>query len=160
MSIKRAPRVAFSLNIAPKWRARFDLSRFMTRQLSKRFGSIPLHPGFILGTSVLVVSLNGERFLIGICRVKYPGSTKKEWQIEINPSRFPVPSKRFPEAEQEKYANDLKIISNEIHAVLAKTPGVTRLRWFFVGWGFVKPGVRTPRELPWRMDVSEVRQGS
>ncbi len=153
MSIKQAPRVAFSLNIVPKWRARLDLARMMTRQLSKSLGCIQLHPGFILGTSVLVVSVNGEKFLIGICKVKYPGSAIKEWQIEVSPARFSVPRKHFPEDAQEKYAKELMNISNKIQAVLARTPGVTRLRWFFVGWGFKTPGVHTPLELPWRVDV-------
>jgi len=154
-SIKRAPRVAFGLNIVPKWRARFDLARMMRRQLSERFGHILLHPGIIFKLSVLGLKMNGEGFLVGIRENKYPGNTARMWEIAINPSRYPVPTKSFPEDEQERYAKDLMLISNEVHAVLARTPGVTRLRWWFVGWDVGNPGVRTPRELPWHVDVPE-----
>ena len=78
----------------------------------------------------------------------------------INASRFPEPGKRFPEDEQERYAKDLMVISNEVHAVLAGTPGVTRLRWWFVGWDVSKPGVKSPEELPWHLDVLGPGQSS
>ena len=156
MSVKKAPRVAFGLEIVPRWKARLDLARMMRRQLSKRFGRILFHPGFISKLSVLGLELNGERFLVGIRENKYPGNTAKMWEIAINPARFPVPTKSFPEDEQERYAKDLIVISNEVHAVLARTPGVTRMRWWFVGWDVGNPGMRTPRELPWREVVSEL----
>lgn len=153
---KKAPRVGFGLEIVPKWRARVDLARMMTRQLSKRFGRIPLYPGYFFRNSVLVVTLNGEKFHLLVRQNKYPGNPVRMWEIMINPSRFSVLSERFPEDEQERYAKDLKVISNEVHAVLARTPGITRLRWWFVGWDVNQPGVRTPAELPWRVDAPEL----
>lgn len=155
MSKKKVPWAGFGLQIVPKWRARIDFARMMTRQLSKRFGRILLAPGFFFRASVLAVDLNGEKFLIGIRENKSLGNPERMWEIWVGPSRFPVPSDHFPEDEQEKYAKDLMIISNEIHAVLTRTPGVTRLRWWFTGWDVTKPGVRDPRELPWNVDVSE-----
>lgn len=155
MSVKRAPRVGFGLELRPKWRARVDLARYMTRKLSKRFADVRLYPGYVFRASVLVVNLNGERFFIAVRKDKYRGNTGSMWDILINPSRFPEPGKRFPEDEQEKYAKDLRLISNEIHAVLARTPGVTRLRWWFFGWDVNKPGVRTPSQLPWLVDVPD-----
>lgn len=160
MSINRTPWVGFDLQIVPKWRARIDLARMMARQLSKRFGRVRLSPGFLFRVSVLVVSLNGEKFLIGIRENKHPGNTVRMWEIWASPSRYPRSSDHFPEDEQERYAKDLMVISNEIHAVLARTPGVTRLRWWFAGWDRMKPAVRTPRELPWDKDSAEVHQNS
>jgi hypothetical protein len=145
MGTKRAPRVAFSLNIVPKWRARIDLARMMSQQLSTRFGHISLHPGYFFRASVLVVNLNLERVLVGVRENRYPGNTARFWEIAINPSRFPAPAKRFPDDEQERYAKDLLVISEEVHAVLTRTPGVAQLRWWFVGWDVGKPGVRRPR---------------
>jgi hypothetical protein len=153
MSIKQAPRVGFGLQIVPKWRARLDLARMMTRQLSKRFGHIPLYLGFFFWNSVLVVSLSGEKFLVVVRENKYSGNAVRMWEISITPSKFPVPAKHFPQNEQEAYAKDLIVISNEVHAVLRRTPGVTRLRWWFVGWDVSKPGVRSPAELPWNAQV-------
>lgn len=133
-----------------------DLARMMSRQLSKRFGRIQLFPGYFFRNSVLVVTLNGEKFQLLVRQNKYPGNPVRMWEIMINPSRFSVLSERFPEDEQERYAKDLMIISNEVHAVLARTPGITRLRWWFVGWDVNQPGVRTPAELPWRVDAPEL----
>jgi hypothetical protein len=127
----------------------------MTRQLSKRFGRIPLYPGYFFRNSVLIVTLNGEKFHLLVRQNKYPGNAVRMWEIMINPSRFSVLSERFPEDEQERYAKDLMVISKEVHAVLARTPGITRLRWWFVGWDVNQPGVRTPAELPWHVAAPE-----
>jgi hypothetical protein len=78
------------------------------------------------------------------------------WEILIHPSRFPEPGKCFPEEDQERYAKDLRLISDEIHAVPARTSGVTRLRWWFFGWNVNKPGLRTPSQLAWRVDAPEL----
>lgn len=160
MSIKRAPRVGFGLQIVPKWRARVDLARWLTRQLSKRFGQIPLYPGFFFRASILVISLNNKKFHVRVRENKYPGNTMRMWEIGVNPSIFfPVLGERLAENEQERYAKDLLAISNEIHAVLTKTPEVTGLRWWFAGWDVKKPGVPTPAKLPWRIDASESADG-
>jgi hypothetical protein len=91
---------------------------------------------------------------------KYPGNTVRFWQISINPPGFPAPAKRFPDDEQERYAKDLLVISNEVHAVLTRTPGVAQLHWWFVGWDVNKPGVRRPVDLPWREDAGVMRKDS
>lgn len=160
MSINRTPCGGFGLQIEPKWRARIDLARMMARQLSKRFGHIRLSLGLFFRVSVLVVNLNGEKFLVGIRENKHPGHTVRIWEIWVSPSRFPLASDHFPEDEQDRYAKNLMVISNEIHAVLSQTPGVTRLRWWFAGWDRTRPGVRTPRELPWPKDSAAVDQDS
>jgi hypothetical protein len=105
------------------------------------------------------VTLNGEKFIVLVRENKYPGNKVRMWEIMINPYRFPTPSERFPEDEQERYAKDLMTLSDEVHAVLTRTPGITRLRWWFVGWDVTKPGVQTPAELPWHIDALEERQG-
>lgn len=163
MSTKRAPRVGFSLELVPKWRARIDLARMMARQLSKRFGHIPLYPGyFFFNSSALLVTLNGEKFVVLVRqdKSKYPGHKDRMWQVLISPYKFRSPAVCFPEDEQERYAKDLMSISKEVHAVLFRTPTIRRLRWWFVGWDMNQPGVRTPAELPWRLDASEMHQDS
>lgn len=109
---------------------------------------------FPSGSSVLLVTLNGEKFVVLVREDKYmyPGHKDRMWQILISPYRFRSPAVCFPEDEQERYAKDFMAISKEIHAVLARTPGIARLRWWFVGWDVNQPGVRTPAELPWRLD--------
>jgi hypothetical protein len=157
MSTKRAPRVGFALNIVPKWRARLDLARMMTRQLSKRFADIRLYPGYLFRNSVLLVTLHGEKFVVLVRedKYKYPGHKDRMWQILISPYKFRSPAAWFPEDEQERYAKDLMAISREVHAVLSRTPTVRRLRWWFVGWDVNQPGARTPAELPWCVDAAE-----
>ena len=157
MSIRRAPRVGFALNIVPKWRARVDLARMLTRQLSKRFAEIRLYPGYLFRNSVLLVTLNGEKFVVLVRedKYKYSGHKDRMWQILISPYKFRSPAVCFPEDEQERYAKDLMAISKEVHAVLFRTPTIRRLRWWFVGWDVNQSGVRTPAELPWRVDPAE-----
>jgi hypothetical protein len=115
-----------------------------------------LYPGYFFRASVILVNLNGEGFFIVVRKNKCPGNTGSMWGILINPSRFPEPGKSFPEDDQERCAKDLRLISDEVHAVLARTSGVTRLRWWFFGWDVNRPGVRTPSQLPWRVDVPEL----
>ena len=109
MSIKKAPWVGFELQIVPKWRARIDLARMMTRQLSNRFGHILLSPGFFFRASVLAVDLDGEKYFVGIRENKNSANSLRMWEIWVGPSRFPVPSDHFPEDEQEKYAKNASI---------------------------------------------------
>lgn len=52
---------------------------------------------------------------------------------------------------------DLMLISDVIHTLLADTPRITQLRWFFEGWDNNTPGVPTPADLPWDVEISEVR---
>jgi hypothetical protein len=132
----------------------------MKLQLSKRFGRVQLYPMYLLTVSQLVVTVNAERFIIAIFKMKSSGKWVGTWQISISPYRFPRPAKRYPEDEEERYAKDLSVISNEVHAVLARIPGIERLRWWFVGWESGKPGVRTPRELPWHADRLAMSQDS
>lgn len=119
-------------------------------------------PRVLFRNSVILVTLNGEKFvaLVRQDKFKYPGHKDRMWQILISPYKFRSPAMRFPEDEQERYAKDLLAISKEVHAVLIRTPTVRRLRWWFVGWDMNQPGVRTPAELPWHIDCSKVRQGS
>jgi hypothetical protein len=157
MSIRRAPRVGFALNIVPKWRARVDLARMLTRQLSKRFAEIRLYPGHLFRNSVLLVTLNAEKFVVLVRedKYKYSGHNDRMWQILISPYKFRSPAVCFPEDEQERYAKDLMAISKEVHAVLFRTPTIGRLRWWFVGWDVNQSGVRTPAELPWHVDAAK-----
>lgn len=151
------PRVGFGLQIVPKWRARVDLAKWLTRQLSKRFGHIPLYPGYLFRASILVVSLNNEKFHVRVRELKRAGSTMRMWEIGVNPSCFfPLFGERLPENEQERYAKDLLAISNEIHAVLSGTPEVTRLRWWFAGWDIKTPAVPTPAKLPWHVNTAQL----
>lgn len=157
MSIKKAPRVTFSLEIVPKWRSRVELARSMRRQLSKRFRHIcSSHSIDFFRLSGLAVNLNDEYVLVGIGTYRESRNSMSMWEIAVNPARFPVPSKNFPEHEQKKYAKDLLLVSEEIHAVLIRTPGVAHLRWYFEGWDVRIPGVRTPAELPWRVNDAEL----
>ena len=149
--IKKAPRVGFSLNLVPRWRARVDLARVIARHLSKRFGRISVHPGYLFRASVLALMTNGEGFLLALRENRNPGNPARSWEILINPSRYPSPGKHFPNEEENKYAKDLLAVSTAVHAVHSEIAGVERLRWWFVGWEVNKPAVRTPGDLPWHL---------
>jgi hypothetical protein len=157
MSIQRVPRVGFSLELLPARRAREELAGMLHRHLSKRFGPVRAFRRFLFPVSLLTLNLAEDKYVVAINREKPKNRDQGEWHVAIDPLEYPVPMKNLPKHEERKYARNLMIISDEIHVLLAGTPGVTRLRWFFDGWDARKPGVRTPGELPWYVDVSGLR---
>jgi hypothetical protein len=125
------------------------------RHLSQHFGQIRSIQRLVLPVSVLLLKLPGGDFTVTIRRVLRKRFA--EWRIGVDPLAYPGLWKKLPKEEERKYAKDLLLISTEIHALLTSVPGITRVRWFFEGWNLRRPGVRTPAELPWYMDVPELR---
>lgn len=156
-SIQRVPRVGFGLEQQPARRARREIAGMLERHLSKRFGPVRSFRRYFLPVSLLMLNVNGNNFVASIARERLKGQDDGEWCVAVNPLDYPVPKKNLPEDEERKYARDLMLISDEIQTLLTNTPGVTRLRWFFEGWDVDKPGVRDPAELPWHVDVPELR---
>lgn len=157
MSIQRVPRVGFSLELLPARRAREELTGMFERHLSRRFGPVRTLRRFIFPVSLLTFNLAEGKYVVAINRETRKNRGHGEWYVAIDPLEYPVPMKNLPADEERKYARNLMVISDEIHALLASTPGVTRLRWFFDGWDARKPGVRTPVELPWYVDIPGLR---
>jgi hypothetical protein len=111
---------------------------------------------WIFPVSLLKITLPAGDFSVGIARRRRKGPNYGTWSISIDPVIGRVPG-NISNEEQRKRAKDLMLISEEIHALLADIPGVTGLRWFFEGWDNKTPGVRTPADLPWHVDIPELR---
>jgi hypothetical protein len=124
------------------------------RHLTKRFGPVRMFKRVFLPVSILTFNVLETKFVIAVTperRKKYDN----EWYVSVDPIEYPV-SKDLPRELEMKYAGNLLAISEEINVLLTDIPGVTRLRWYFEGWDKKKPGVRTPAELPWHMDVLQL----
>lgn len=148
--------MAFNLELVPARGARKELTRRFERHLSKHLGPVRTIGRWIFPVSVLQITLATGNFSVGITRRRRKGPTYGEWRIFIDPVMGRAPGDISNE-EQRKCAKDLMLISGVIHTMLADIPEVTRLRWFFEGWNNKIPGVGTPADLPWHLDVSELR---
>lgn len=152
MIIQRYPRVSFNLELLPARGARKELARRFEQHLSKHFGPVRTRR-LLFPIYLLILKLSSGDFAVGIARRRRWGPDYRAWYIAIDPARGNVPNE-----EQRKHAKDLILISDEIHALLSGIPEITRLRWYFDGWDNKTPGVRTPAELPWHLDIPELRR--
>jgi hypothetical protein len=107
---------------------------------------------------MLIVSVNGREVLVSLMR---DGSRRelpeyqRDWMVLLDPFSGPVWQVLRHDSERG-YESEFLAVSNEVHALLGEVPRITRLRWYFKGWDPKKPAVRTPSELPWRMDDAEL----
>jgi hypothetical protein len=159
MSIKRLPRIAFDLDLLPgrfklllEPRTRKDLVRRFEQPLSKHFGRVRVVQLLFPPVSVIKLTLNGTDFAVGIGRRRRTPN-RRAWLVAIDPF---VP-RNLSNEELRKYAKDLMLISDKVHATATSIPGITRLRWYFEGWDLNTPTVGTPADLPWHVDIPELR---
>ncbi len=155
--LRLAPRAMFTLDAPPALGARGKLADMFARRLSERFGPIRVVRRVIYPVAFLAFKVGGVDYSVGITRRRHRGPRKGEWYVLIDPLDAASGVTNPTIDEQRTYARDLRLVSDEIHAVLSTAPGVARLRWFFEGWDVEKPGVATPPELPWQAGVPEAR---
>lgn len=152
MGIQKVPRVWFRAELSSVRGARRELSRMLERHLSARFGPVRSCWLPFLSISQLMLNVDGNDFLVALAQEKRTVPGTGPWLLTINPLDYPVPKRSLPKEREKTYSKGLMLISDEIEVLLANTPTVTRHRWFFEGLGG-KPGVKTPAELPWHMDI-------
>lgn len=140
------PRVAFRLDGLNSRRAQKEFARMLQQHLSITFGPIRFVRQFPFAASVLVLTVDGDEFYVGVRYV--PRDRESYIAIHFLPS--------IPKDEERKVTRHLMRICDEINALLINMPAVTRLRWYLEGWDVKKPAVRTPGELPWKLDVPEL----
>lgn len=145
----------FTLDPLPAFGARGKLADMFARRLSDQFGPIQVVRRMIYPVAFLVFKIGGIGYSVGVSRRKPPAPRKGEWYVSIDSIDAASGLTNPTPDEQWAYARDLRLISDEIHAVLSTASAVTRLRWFFEGWDVKKPGIRTPAELPWQSAFRE-----
>lgn len=161
MSLRKLPRGAFGFELQPALPARQELADLLKEGLSKRFGSVQVRGSLIqrfYRVSMLIVPVNDKKLLVTLLR---DGSRRelpeyqRMWKVLVDP--FPGSTWQVLRHDSEKgYEGELLSVSNEIHSLLVHVPRITGIRWYFKGWDRTKPAVRTPSELPWRMDDAEL----
>jgi len=153
--LRLAPRAMFTLDPLPALGARGKLADMFARRLSDQFAPIQFVRRMIYPVAFQAFKVAEVNYSVGISRRRLRAPCKGEWYISIDYVDAASGITNPTTDEQWAYARDLRLISDEIHAVLSTAPGVTRLRWFFEGWDAKKPGVRTPAELPWQAAFRE-----
>lgn len=152
----RMPRAMFSLD-SPRGRAaRNTLPNMLARQLSEKFDTIEVFPRTMFSVACLKFKVNRVDFVVRIGQKKARERRIGEWFVAVDPFDVPAPLASLSRNEQVEYAKDLRLISDDIHAVLVAMSGVSRLRWFVDGWESGKPGVRTPADLPWHLGIRDL----
>lgn len=119
--------------------------------------SVPRSRLNILPVSQLMLAADGKKFLVAFACEKRSVQDGCAWLLTINPAAYPVPRRPLPKDVEGTYSKGLMLINDEVEAVLTNTLGVARKGWFFEGWEAKRSGVRTPAELPWQVDVPEMR---
>lgn len=159
MSMRRLPQAVFNLELLPDRRAYKDLTRMFEQHLSKHLGDVSVFgPWLFLGSTLKVELATGDVF-VGIARRTRRGPNYRAWWIDIS-SSFGGALDTSSE-DETKYAKELRLVSDVIHAMLVDNPGVTQLRWFFKGWDNKTPGVPTPADLPWHaLEIPGVRDAA
>jgi hypothetical protein len=125
-SVQFCPAVSVQLTPAPYIEVRkVPLHRFLERHRRTWAVNAPTGPG-----SAFFVLL-----------VKRQKRDKDEWMILVAP---PLYLKRPRDAFVE-----LPRLCGEIHEFLTTTPGISKIRWYFQGFGAYFGVAPTPDELPW-----------
>jgi len=83
-------------------------------------------------------------FTVALSRNRYE---KDEWIILIGPNDVPFPWMRG--CSTPEYVPQLRQVCGAVHALLAATPGITRIRWYFQGAGYQSDATAMPEELFW-----------
>lgn len=158
-AIRKLPRAVFGLELQPAGSVRQELADLLKGALSKRFGLVQVRYPFIqrfYRQSMLILSVNGKDVLVRVLRNESRQEQpeyQREWMVLVD--RFSGPVWQVLKHDSERgYESEFSAVSDEIHELLIKIPGITRLRWYFKGWDPKKPAVQTPAELPWQSDGS------
>jgi len=161
MSLRKLPRAIFGFELQPALPARQELSDLLKEGLSKRFGPVKVKYPLIqrlYRESMLILGVEGKEVLVSLLRDGSRGELpeyQREWMVLVDPFSGPVWQVLRHDSERG-YEGVFLAVSNEIHALLGAIPRITGLRWYFKGWDSKKPAVRTPSELPWRLDDGEL----
>jgi hypothetical protein len=124
-----------------------ELLRILEGHLSARFGSLQRSRSWFWGPRVLVLQV-GQKSITVVWNRKR--SKDGEWILLVGGSDMPRPLDRVRGREPANYAEEIILVSRGIHTLLAATPGITRIRWYFKGIiGPSGKAVWTPDELPW-----------
>lgn len=141
---KTPPNVCFKAQFAPPMRASNELRRLLETHLGARVGLVQRRWAWFLHPWVADLQAGDRSFTLVLTRNK---NEQDEWIILVGSNE--VPFRWMIGHKAPEYVLQLKLVCREIHALLATTPGITRVRWYFQGSGYPSDAVATPDELSW-----------
>ncbi len=148
--MERIPHVSFKGELAPD--SEFDhplgasLGRALEARLRQRFGSVQTMDNWRDSGWVVTLVLNDKPVEV------YFGVFNPEevmWLLAVTPLGQPGLLSRAFGRKPRDFNAELQSICAEVHALLASTPNLTDINWFFGGPPGAVPSVAKPDQLSW-----------
>lgn len=135
MDYSQTPRVCFTAELSSVANAKAELSKILEQRFVDRFNSMKKVKTWFLTPWAALVRVKRHSFLIGLKKSKF---SKDEWTVQVGPMDSPP-----------GYSDELLLICQEIHTLLAAKAGISAMRWYFEEFHNQSKAVATPDDLPW-----------
>lgn len=112
-----------------------ELSKSLEQCFVDRFNSMKKLKTWLFAPWAVLVRVKQQSFVVGLKKSKF---SKDEWIVQVGPMNSPP-----------GYSDELLLICQEIHTLLATKAGIFAMRWYFEGFHNQSKAVATPDDLPW-----------
>ena len=129
-------------NMPARWSGD-DLAQALEARLRARFGSSRTTNKWFRPVWNVLTELSGKRFIVCLTRSRFEAD---EWVLLVGALDTPFLFGGVFGRKSFEYIPKLKLVTGEIHMLLAQMAGISRLRWYFEG---ADSSVATPDELSW-----------
>lgn len=146
MDKSKIPHVCFKVAYTSEGDLGDELSRRLESHLLPLFNSVEIIKRRIFPVWAINLSINKKSFTLCLTRSRYENG---EWVLLVGPLDTPILSCRLGRPTQITSVPELKLISQNIHSLLATITGISAIRWYFEGGQVQSRAVNTPDELPW-----------
>lgn len=141
------PHVCFKARFSPPKKAARELRRLLKAGIRSRIGLLHRRWTWFLPYWTSVLEFKGSSFSVALRSSKH---YQDEWILLVTSND--VPFRWMRGRETPEYVPQLKFVCQQIHALLAATPEISEVRWYFQGPGDPTIPVLTPDELAWDAD--------
>ena len=144
MNKKRSPRACFKVAPDSKMNDGDELLSVLERDLSARFDSVRvIKRRFFLRVRTISLQAGEKSFLVSFIRNRFDNN---EWVLGVD-QVYESLVRCFMDRKLNAQSSELRMISHDIHVLLASTPGFSAIRWYFEGRRTQRSAVATPDEL-------------
>lgn len=146
MKSYKIPHVCFKVTSAAVEGFGDELLRVLEKHLSTQFNLVKVINGRLFPVWNIVIKENNQSFTTCFFRNRH---TNGEWILLVRPLDAATLWSRLCRREQSPCTSELKLVSQNIHAVLITISGVGAIRWYFEDRLMQSRAVDTPDKLPW-----------
>ena len=121
-----------------------ELLSVLERDLSARFDSVRvIERRFCLRVRTISLKAGEKSFLVSFIRNRFDND---EWVLGVD-QIYDILVRCFMGRKVNAKSSELRMISHDIHILLASTIGISAIRWYFEGQRTQRSAVATPDEL-------------